>query len=129
MRYLVKAKVKPGKATALLQAIENGSLGRGSVAGDEYIYDMKQARLSADGCAHWVETCLCEITLKEERPYWEEYLELLSVKDAHARKNCRDANGMEPWACCDCDCTRRLEERLQQSGRPFLNELRKRTGE
>src|SRR6266446_3820639 len=44
MRYLVKARVKPGKKQALLRAIEDGRLGRGSVADDEYLWDMQQAR-------------------------------------------------------------------------------------
>ena len=96
MRYLVKARIKPGKKAALLQAIENKTLGRGSVAGDEYLYDMQQARVAEDGSAHWVETCFCPTPLQEERPYWEEYFVLLSVKDAHNRKNCRHENGTEP---------------------------------
>lgn len=125
VRYLVKAKVKPAQEGALRKAIQDGSLGRGSVAGDEYVFDMEQARIGADGVAHWVETCFCPMPLQEERPYWEEYFELLSVKDAHNRKNCRDWNGTEPWACCDCDCTRRLEERLKERGEPFLEVLRR----
>jgi len=124
MRYLVKARVKPGSESALLEAIADGSLGRGSVAGDEYQHDMQQARVSPDGTAHWVETCFCATPLAEERPYWEKFFELLSVKDAHARRNCRDANGSEPWACCDCDCTKRLEEKLARAGAPFLDTLR-----
>src|SRR6185369_4534469 len=124
MRYLVKAKLKPGHDQALRQAIDEKTLGRGSIAGDEYIYDLEQARVAEDGTAHWVETCFCATPLQEERPYWEEYFELLSVKDAHNRKNCRDWNGTEPWACCDCDCTRRLEERLQRRGEPFLARLK-----
>ena len=123
MRYLVKARVKPGREKALWQAIRDGTLGRGSIAGDEYLYDMEQARLSEDGNAHWVETCFCATPLQEERPYWEQYFELLSVKDAHNRKNCRHENGTESWACSNCDCTRRLEERLQQTGEPFLKAL------
>jgi hypothetical protein len=123
MRYLVKARIKPGKKAALLEAIENKTLGRGSVAGDEYLYDMEQARVAEDGSAHWVETCFCPTALQEERPYWEEYFELLSVKDAHNRKNCRDLSGTEPWACSNCDCTKRLEERLKQRGAPFLDSL------
>jgi hypothetical protein len=123
MRYLVKARVKPGQQKALLEAIKEGSLGRGSVAGGEYVYDMEQARLGQDGVAHWVETCFCATPLQEERPYWEKYFELLSVKDAHNRKHCRDWNGSEAWACGDCDCTKRLEERLQQRGEPFLQRL------
>ena len=124
MRYLVKARLKPGQEVALRQAIANGMLGKGSIAGDEYLYDMEQARLGADGIAHWVETCFCATPLAEERPYWEEYFELLAVMDAHNRKNCRHENGIEPWACSNCDCTRRLEEKLQQQGKSFLQELR-----
>jgi hypothetical protein len=123
MRYLVKARVKTGRENALRRAIKDETLGRGSIAGDEYLYDAQQARLGEDGSVHWVETCFCATPLQEERPYWEEYFDLLSVKDAHSRKNCRDLNGTEPWACSNCDCTRRLEERLRQRGRPFLENL------
>jgi hypothetical protein len=127
MRYLVKARVKPGREKALLKAIKDGTLGKGSVAGDEYLHDMQQARITRDGTACWVEVCFCRRPLEEERPYWEDYFDLLSVKDAHARGNCRDINGSEPWACCECDCTRQLEEKLSQSGRPFLATLRDRS--
>ena len=123
MRYLVKARVKSGRHAALLRAIRDGSLGAGSIAGDEYAWDMQQARLGSDGVVHWVETCFCRVPLDEERPYWEQYFDLLSVKDAHNRRNCRHENGAEPWACSACDCTRRLEERLKTSGQPFLHHL------
>jgi hypothetical protein len=124
MRYLVKAKIKPGRERALWNALEDGTLGRGSIAGEEYRYDLEQARVAEDGTAHWVETCFCAIPLQEERPYWEEYFELLSVRDAHNRKNCRDWNGTEPWACSNCDCTKRLEQRLRERGEPFLAKLK-----
>jgi hypothetical protein len=124
MRYLVKAKIKNGKHASLLRAIENKTLGQGSIAGDEYLYDMTQARVAADGTARWVETCFCDPPLAEERPYWEKYFDLLSVKDAHSRRNCRHENGTEAWACCDCDCTRKLEEKLRDEGKSFLGELR-----
>ena len=127
MRYLVKARVKQGCEKTLLQAITDGTLGHGSIAGDEYEWDMEQARLGSDGVAHWVETCFCDTPLAEERPYWEKYFELLSVKDAHNRKNCRHENGSEPWACTSCDCTKRLEERLRQQGQSFLQTLRNRS--
>jgi hypothetical protein len=123
MRYLVKARVKPGREKSLLAAIRDGSLGRGSIAGDEYLHDMQQARVGEDGLAHWVETCYCATPLAEERPYWEKFFDLLKVQDAHSRKNCRHENGTEPWACSACDCTRRLEERLAQNGKPFLESL------
>jgi hypothetical protein len=125
MRYLVKARVKPGREQALLEAIRTGALGRGSIAGDEYLHNMQQARLAADGTARWVEVCFCATPLEEERPYWEEFFELVSVQDAHARRNCRHENGTEPWACCDCDCTQALEQKLATQGAPFLSALRR----
>ena len=123
MRYLVRARVKSGREQPLAEAIERGTLGAGSVAGDEYLRNMQDARIAADGTARWVEVCYCPTPLAEERPYWEKYFELVKVQDAHARANCRDENGTEPWACSECDCTARLEERLQCWGRPFLPEL------
>ena len=129
MRYLIKARVKPGRELALRKAIEDGTLGKGSIAGEEYLDDMQRARLNPDGTAQWVEVCFCNVPLQEERPYWEEYFDLMSVKDAHARANCRDLNGSESWACCGCDCTKKLEEKLQQSGESFLARLRKNAAE
>jgi hypothetical protein len=123
MRYLVRARMKPGREKALRAAIENGTLGAGSVAGGEYLHAMRQARVIGDGTAQWVEVCFCREPLEEERPYWEEFLELIGIKDAHARRNCRDLNGEQPWACCDCDCTKNLEEQLRSKGRPFLETI------
>ncbi len=113
----------------MLEAVQKRTLGQGSIAGEEYDWDMKQARAAQDGtgAVHWVETCFCATPLEEERPYWEEFFEILSVKDAHNRKNCRHENGSELWACCDCDCTRRLEDRLAQNGKPFLKSLETQT--
>lgn len=118
------ARVQPGREADLLEAIERGTLGRGSVAGDEYLRNMAQARLLEDGSIRWVEVCFCWEPLDEERPYWEEYFELVRVQDAHSRRLCRDLNGEESWACGDCDCTERLEERMEGWGRPFLEVLR-----
>jgi hypothetical protein len=125
MRYLVRARVRPGRELALLNAIDAGTLGCGSVAGDEYLRNMKAATLCGDGTARWVEVCFCPTPLQEERSYWEEYFELTRVQDAHDRRHCRDHNGSEPWACMDCDCTARLEQRLGTMGAPFLNALRR----
>ena len=124
MRYLVKAKLKPGQSKRLLQSIAEGTLGKGSIAGDEYFCNMNEARVNGDGAATWVETCFCDPPLAEERPYWEEYFELITVKDAHSRRNCRHENGTDPWACGDCDCTKKLEERLRGQGDSFLGRLR-----
>ena len=123
MRYLVRARVKPGREHDLLQAIENETLGEGSVAEGEYLRNMKDARLFPDETARWVEVCYCPTPLLEERPYWEEYFDLTRVQDAHDRRKCRDENGTEPWACNGCDCTARLEEKLKQSGQSFLQLL------
>src|SRR5689334_16951910 len=129
MRYLVKARVKPGREADLLRAIESQSLGRGSVAGREYLRNMTSARLCDDGTTRWVEVCFCATPLAEERPYWEEFFELERVQDAHSRKKCRDENGEEPWACCDCDCTEKLEAQMETWGQPFLETLRQAVAE
>src|SRR3977135_3268768 len=121
MRYLVRARVRPGREQALLQAIEDETLGRGSAAGGEYLRNMQEARILSDQTARWVEVCYCPTPLQEERPYWEHYFELTRVQDAHDRRRCRDENGSEPWACGDCDCTARLEQRLKASGKLFLD--------
>ena len=127
MRYLVRARVKPGREADLLEAIERNTLGRGSVAEGEYLRNMQDARVCADETARWVEVCYCPTPLQEERPYWEQYFELERVQDAHDRRKCRDENGTEAWACGDCDCTARLEQKLGNSGSSFLDELRSKT--
>ena len=124
MRYLVRARVRSGRENDLLQAIQNETLGQGSVAEGEYLRNMQEARLCADQTVRWVEVCYCPTPLLEERPYWEEYFDLARVQDAHDRRKCRDENRSEPWACGDCDCTARLEQKLKVSGSPFLVSLR-----
>lgn len=124
MRYLVRARVKQGQEAELLKAIEEETLGQGSVAEGEYLRNMRDAQLFPDQTARWVEVCYCPTPLLEERPYWEKYFELTRVQDAHDRRKCRDANGTEPWACKNCDCTAKLEERLKNSGQPYVAFLR-----
>lgn len=121
MRYLVTARLKPGRSAGLRKAVDSGTLGRGSVAGGEYRRNMANARAGNDGRVRWVEVCFCPTPLLEERAYWEEYFVLEKVQDAHARSRCRDLSGTEPWACCDCDCTERLEARLATKGRAFTS--------
>jgi hypothetical protein len=120
MRYLVTARVKPGQEEPLRDAIADGTLGRGSVAGGEYIRSMHAARCDDEGRVRWVEVCFCPTPLQEEREYWEEYFTLEKVQDAHARDRCRDLTGEEPWACGDCDCSSKLEAKLATRGRPLL---------
>jgi hypothetical protein len=124
MRYLVRARLKPGHEAELLKAIDDQTLGQGSVAEGEYLRNMHAARLCADQTARWVEVCYCPTPLQEERPYWEEYFDLVRVQDAHDRRKCRDQNGTGPWACNDCDCTLKLEDKLKATGAPFLKVLR-----
>ena len=89
MRYLVRARVKPGCEAALLEAIEVGTLGQGSVAEGEYLRNMDDARLCPDETARWVEVCYCRTPLQEERPYWEQYFDLtrtrMTAGDARTR--------------------------------------------
>src|SRR5690348_887769 len=125
MRYLVRGKVRPECRSKLLEAIESGALGRGSVAEGEYLRNMQEARAGSGGEARWVEVCYCPTPLQEERPYWEEYFDITRIQDAHDRSRCRDQNGSEPWACEGCDCTVRLEAKLASWGEPFLDKLRR----
>ena len=124
MRYLVRARVKPDREANLLTAIDSGALGHGSVAEGEYLRNMQDARFCEDQTARWVEICYCPTPLQEERPYWEQFFDLTRVQDAHDRRKCRDHNGTEPWACDGCDCTARLEEKLDKTGKSFMESLR-----
>jgi hypothetical protein len=128
MHYLVRARVTPGREKALLEAIERGTLGQGSIAEGEYLRNMTEARQLEGEEVRWVEVCYCPTPLQEERPYWQEFFELLKIQDAHDRRKCRDFNRSEPWACGDCDCTRRLENKLQTLGSSFLGNLKERRG-
>ena len=123
MRYLVRARVKPGREDDLLRAIECETLGQGSVADGEYLRNMAEARVCTDETVLWVEVCYCPTPLQEERPYWEKYFDLTKVQDAHDQRKCSDENGSDPWACSDCDCTARLEQKLKTTGEPFLDSL------
>ncbi len=84
MRYLVTARVKPGREKALANAIEHRTLGVGSIAGAEYLHNMETARLLRDGSVRWIEVCYCDTPLQEERPYWEVYFDLVKVQHMHA---------------------------------------------
>jgi hypothetical protein len=124
MRYLVRARLKSGCERSLLKAIDDETLGQGSVAEGEYLRNMQQARLCPDNATRWVEICYCPTPLQEERDYWEKYFELTRVQDAHDRRRCRDQSGSEAWACGNCDCTARLERKLESYGKSFLESLR-----
>ncbi len=123
MRYFVKAVLRKEKQLQLKRAIDNGELGAGSVAGGEYIRDMKHARLLDDGSAEWIEVCFCNPPLDEERPYWEEYFDLKEITDATDRKNCKHETGKLPWSCVNCNCTKKQETELIKMGKSFYESL------
>ena len=75
MRYLVRGRLKPGREQALRQAIEAGTLGAGSVAEGEYLRNMSEARVFADGTARWVEICYCPTPLQQERPVYPDAIQ------------------------------------------------------
>ena len=77
MRYFVRARVKPGKGRGLVRAINDRTLRKGFISGDDYLNDIEQARVDDHGAAVWVETCFRDPPLAEERPYWKEYFQLL----------------------------------------------------
>ena len=82
---------------------------------------MECARRLRDGSVKWVEVCYCATPLEEERPYWEEYFDLVKVQDAHARIALQGSQRRRAWACSDCDCTDKLEARLTTWGPLFLD--------
>src|ERR1700680_2020605 len=96
MRYLVRARVKPGREADLLKAIESETLGQGSVAGGEYLRNMQDARLCADQTARWVEVCYCPTPLQEERPYWEQYFDLTRVQMRTTAVNAATRTALSP---------------------------------
>lgn len=66
MRYLVRARVKPGREEALVDAIDSRTLGQGSIAGDEYLRNMNDARQFDAGTLCWVEVC-CRTRMRGRR--------------------------------------------------------------
>jgi hypothetical protein len=123
MRYLIKAKLKEEKQQQLKQAIDNTTLGKGSIAGGEYIRNMKSARLLEDGTTTWIEVCFCDPPLAEERPYWGEYFYLLKITDATDRKNCKHETGKKFWSCVNCNCTAKQEKEMENWGDSFYKSL------
>ncbi|PYI61162.1 MAG: hypothetical protein DMC60_06105 [Verrucomicrobia bacterium] len=51
MRYLVKARVKSGREPHLVRAIDDATLGKGSIAGDEYLRNMAGEAISRSSLA------------------------------------------------------------------------------
>jgi hypothetical protein len=120
MKYLLKAKLKDSRKLELLEAVEKGTLGEGSVAFGEYVKNMNQARVLEDGTVCWIEICFCATPLNEEMPYWKEYFDHITVENAQDPLYCQDANGELKRACFDCSCTQDLEEKMLRISKPFI---------
>ena len=126
MRYLVRAFVKKGMEKALHEAVESGALGRGSIAYPTYIKCMKSARLLVDGQVRWIETCYCREAfgpggeLLEELPYWREYFEDIDIRYTTTLEKCEGYPH-----CGSCECTEKLEGKLEGMGRRFFSVLKK----
>ena len=124
MRYLVKARIKPGREKKLLQAVAQGTLGLGSIAGDEYIDDMRHARLRQDGTAEWVEVCYCATPLEEgSAPTGEDFFDLISVPGRSCRRNCRHENGSNAGPAAIAHAPRNWKSASKKPDRPFLKAL------
>ena len=122
MRYLVRGKVIDGKSAALLEAIESGVLGRGSIAHKTFLKCMKEARLTTEGEVRWLEVCYCReafgpgYELYEELPYWEAYFEEIDVRFARKPEDCEGYP-----VCGDCDCTGKARGETEETGRTLLH--------
>ena len=56
-----------------------------------------KARIGVDGVCTWVEVCFCPAPLQEEKPYWEDYFDLVRIQDAHARTRVAATPWSQPW--------------------------------
>jgi hypothetical protein len=124
MRYLVRARVKSGREADLLAAIDRGTLGAGSVAGGEYLRNMRDARLCDDGTARWVEVCFLR------RAAGRGAAVLGGVLRAHPRAGRTQPpalprrDGRRAVGVLRMRCTEKLETQMRTWGRPFLEVLR-----
>lgn len=119
MRYLLGARVRPGRRAELLRALEAGTFGAGFPYGD--LGEMLCAgRVDASGTIRWVEVCYCReyygVAMHEELPYLEGYLTDIEVADARSPAHCEGYP-----ACNDCDCT----NKVRFEGEPLLDHLRR----
>ncbi len=119
MRYLLGARVRPGRRAELLRALEDGRFGRGFPYGD--LGEMLlTGRVDASGTIRWVEVCYCReyygVAMHEELPYLEEYLGEIEVADARSPRYCKGYP-----ECGDCPCTRKV----RFEGEPLLDYLRR----
>jgi hypothetical protein len=113
MRYLMKARVIPGKAAALKQALDDRTFGSGFPFGDlgEAI---RECTVDGHGTLRWIETCYCReysnVAMVMEIEYFEPYLHAIEIGDA------RDPRFCDGYPHCnDCRCT----DGIRLPGTPF----------
>jgi hypothetical protein len=103
MRYLLAARVRPGKHGELLAALDDGRFGAGFPYGDLGEL-LRSGRVDASGAIRWVEVCYCReyygVALHEELPYFEEFLTDVTIADARNPLHCEGYP-----VCNDCACT------------------------
>jgi hypothetical protein len=119
MRYILGAKVRPGRGADLLRALEAGTFGAGFPYDDLGVV-LGSGRVDATGTIRWVEVCYCReafgVAMEEELPYLEEFLTDIEVADARNPIHCEGYP-----ACNDCDCTKKV----RFEGEPLLDHLRR----
>ena len=120
MRYAMKARIIPGKAAALKQALADGSFSRGFPYGD-LGEALRESRVDDQGILRWVEVCYCRefsnVAMVEELPYLERFLHEIEVGDA------RDPRFCDGYPLCnDCNCT----DSIRYPGIPFDDYLEQR---
>ena len=86
----------------------------------------KSARLLEDGQVRWIEVCYCREAfgpggeLLEELPYWQEFFEDIDIRYTTTLEKCEGYP-----SCGDCECTDKLEPKLERMGRRFYAALKK----
>jgi hypothetical protein len=118
MRYLVSARVRPGRRADLLAALEEGRFSEGFPYGDLGEV-LAEGRVDLDGTIRWVEVCYCReylgAALVMELPYLVKFLTDIEIADARSPRHCKGYP-----ECDDCDCTRKVSF----AGEPVLEHLR-----
>ena len=118
MRYILGARVRPGRRADLLRALEDGTFGRGFPYGDLGEV-LGTGRVDDTGTIRWVEVCYCReyygVAMEEEIPYLEDYLTDIEVADALNPRHCKGYP-----ECNDCACTRKF----RFEGEPLMDHLR-----
>src|SRR4051812_6301259 len=106
IRSNLRPRVRSGRRAELLQALEDGTFGRGFPYGDLGEV-LRTGRVDATGTIRWVEVCSCResygVAMHEERSSLKEYLAEIVVADARNPKYCRGYP-----ECGECACTHKV---------------------